>query len=120
MKEVYDFFCAASVCFLAVCAGSQPHLYPFESFFLHQGRLYFRTGRAEAVTRQLHLNPRLELCAVLEDGRVSVEGSAVLDNDRVVRSALLSGDDDAELWYLRNCTPTRFSLDEPPMSRRIV
>jgi len=120
MKEVYDLFCAAGVCFLAVCEGSQPHLSPFESFFFREGRFYFRTGRAEAVTRQLRLNPRLELCALLEDGRVSVEGSAVLDNDRAVRSALLSGDDDAELWYLRNCTLTRYSLTEPPKSRRIV
>ena len=120
MKEIYDLFRAAGVCFLAVCEGSQPHLKPFESFFFHKGRLYFRTGRAETVTRQLRLNPRLELCAMLEDGRVNLEGSAVLDNDRAVRSALLSGDDAAELWYLRNCTLTRYSLDEPPMSRRIV
>ena len=120
MKEVYDLFRTAGVCFLAVCEGSQPHLKPFESFFFHKGRLYFRTDRAENVTRQLHLNPRLELCAMLEDGRVNLEGSAVLDNDRAVRSALLSDNDDAELWYLRNCTLTRYSPGEPPKSRRIL
>jgi len=107
MKEVYDLLCAADVCFLAVCEGSQPHLNPFDAFFFHKDRLYFRTGRAETVTRLLHLNPRLELCAVLEDGHLCVEGSAVLDNDRAVRSALLAEDDDAALWYLRNCTLTR-------------
>jgi len=119
MKEVYDLLCTADICFLAVCEGSQPHLHPFDAFFLHKDRLYFCTGRAEAVTRLLHLNPRLELCAVLEDGRLCVEGSAVLDTDRAVRSALISGDDDDELWYLRNCTLTRYYLTEPPKSRRI-
>ena len=117
MKEVYDLLLKAPVRFLAVCESSQPHLYPFGAVFLHHDRICFCTGRADPVTRQLCLNPRLELCAPLSDGRLNVEGSAVLDNDRASRTAL-SVPDDAELWYLRNCTATRYFLSEAPKTLR--
>ena len=118
MQEVYTLLRAAQVRFLAVCEGNQPHLYPFDAFRFHQGRLYFQAGRGDPVSRLLRLNPRLALCAAQEDGWLSVEGSAVLDSDRETREALDAGDD-AELWYLRNCSAARYTADEPPKVWRI-
>ena len=75
MQEVYTLLRAAQVRFLAVCEGNQPHLYPFDAFRFHQGRLYFQAGRGDPVSRLLRLNPRLALCTAQEDGWLSVEGS---------------------------------------------
>ena len=107
MDEIYTLLLAAEVCFLATCEDGQPQLRPFGGVQRWQGRLYFPVERAGSVSRQLHLNPRLAVCAALGDDWLQLSASAVRDDDRSARAALLE-DGSAELWYLRNCTAGRY------------
>ena len=77
------------------------------------------------MSRQLHANPRLELCAMLDGRWLRLEASAVEDDDREARvsmleaypelKALYSPDDgNTEVWYLRNAAATVYSFTEAP------
>ena len=125
MNEVYELLRKAGTYFLATCEDGQPHVRPFGTADVYQGRLYFLTGKSKAVSRQLHINPRLELCAMVEGSWLRVEGSAVEDDSREARAAILElhpklqsvyspDDGNTEVWYLRNCTAALYSFTEPP------
>ena len=126
MKEMYDLLKKAGLCFLATCEDGQPRVRPIDSVRLYGERLYFQTGRLKAVSRQLHANPRVELCTVPDGGSwLRIEGSAVLDNDRDARVSMLEAypalqsiyspdDGNTEVWYMRNVTATLYSFTEPP------
>ncbi len=125
MNEVYELLRKAGTYFLATSEDGQPHVRPFGTADLYQVRLYFLTGKSKAVSRQLHANPRLELCAMTGDRWLRVEGSAVEDDSREARAAILElhpnlqsvyspDDGNTEVWYLRNATATFSSFTEPP------
>ena len=125
MKEMYDLLKKAGLWFLATCEDGQPRLRPIDSVRLYGERLYFQTGRLKAVSRQLHANPRLELCAVLGGGEwLRIEGSAVLDDDPAVRALMpetcpdCGSADEVEFWYLRKGAVTLYTPDEPPEIHR--
>jgi len=125
MKEVYEFLKQAGTYYLATSENGQPRVRPFGTIHIYRDRLYIQTGKSKAVSRQLHANPRFELCA-FHDGRwLRLEGTAVEDDDREARvsmleaypslQALYSPDDgNTEVWFLRNCTATLSSFTEPP------
>ena len=125
MNETCELLKQAGTYFLATCEEGQPHVRPFGTIHLYQDRLYFQTGKSKAVSRQLHANPRLEICAMLGSDWLRVEGCAVLDNDREARVSMLEAypslqamyspdDGNTEVWYLRNCSAALCSFTEPP------
>lgn len=125
MRETYEFLKKAGTYYLATCENGQPRVRPFGTVNLYKDRLYIQTGKSKAVSRQLHANPRLELCAMLDGRWLRLEASAVEDDDREARvsmleaypelKALYSPDDgNAEVWYLRNAAATVYSFTEAP------
>ena len=123
MRECYEYLKAAGIFFLATCENTQPRVRPFSAVWLHGERLYLLIDKTEAVSLQLHANPRLELCAMGEGSWLRLEAIAVEDDSREIRAAapgdLLPEADSAELWYLRKATATFFSLTEPPRIKKI-
>ncbi len=125
MWEIYEFLKKAGTYYLATCENGQPRVRPFGTVNIYKDRLYIQTGRSKAVSRQLHANPRLELCAMLDGRWLRLEASAVEDDDREARvsmleaypelKALYSPDDgNTEVWYLRNAAATVYSFTEAP------
>lgn len=125
MQEVYDFLKRAGTYYLATCEDGQPRVRPFGTVNLFDGKLYIQTGRVKNVSRQLHANPRLELCAMVSGAWLRIEASAVLDDRREARVSMLEAypslqamyspdDGNTEVWYLRNATATFYSFTEPP------
>ncbi|MBS1419009.1 MAG: pyridoxamine 5'-phosphate oxidase family protein [Firmicutes bacterium] len=125
MREIYEFLKKAGTYYLATCENGQPRVRPFGTVNIYKDRLYIQTGRSKAVSRQLHANPRLELCAMLDGRWLRLEASAVEDDDREARvsmleaypelKALYSPDDgNTEVWYLRNAAATVYSFTEAP------
>ena len=125
MQEVFDFLKEAGVYYLATSENGQPRVRPFGTVNLFDGKLYLQTGKVKAVSRQLHANPRLELCAMLAGRWLRVEATAVEDDRREARESMLeaypslramySADDgNTEVWYLRKATATFYSFTEPP------
>ena len=125
MNEIYELLKSAGHYFLATSEDGQPHVRPFGTVHIYRDRLYFQTGKSKAVSRQLHANPRLEICAMIGRDWLRIEGTAVLDDDRAARVSMLEAypslqsrydpdDGNTEVWYLRTCTATRYSFTEPP------
>ncbi len=125
MQEVYEMLKKAGTYFLATCEEAQPRVRPFGTVNLYKGKLYIQTGKAKAVSRQLHRNPKLELCAMVGHDWLRIEASAVEDDDREARVSMLEAypelqfmyspdDGNTEVWYLRNGTATLYSFTEPP------
>ena len=82
MEEIYELLKKAGTYFIATCEGNQPRVRPFGTIHIYDGRLYFQTGKVKAVSRQLHANPKVELCAMVDGNWLRVEGTAVEDDDR--------------------------------------
>lgn len=125
MEEIYEFLKACGDYFLATCDDGQPRVRPFGTVNIYNGRLYIQTGKLKSVSRQLHKNPKLEICAMKDGKWMRVEATAAEDDDREARvsmleaypnlKALYSPDDgNTEVWYLRNVTATLYSFTEPP------
>lgn len=125
MQEVYDFLKTAGAYYLATCEDGQPRVRPFGTVNIFDGRLYLQTGKVKAVSRQLHANPRVEICAMLAGRWLRVEATAVEDDRREARESMLeaypslralySADDgNTEVWYLQNVAATFYSFTEPP------
>ena len=126
MEEIYEFLKACGDYFLATCDDGQPRVRPFGTGNIYNGRLYIQTGKSKSVSRQLHKNPKLEICAMKDGKWMRVEATAAEDDDREARvsmleaypnlKALYSPDDgNTEVWYLRNVTATLYSFTEPPV-----
>ena len=125
MEEIYELLKKAGTYFLATCEDNQPRVRPFGTVHIYDGRLYFQTGKVKAVSRQLHANPKVELCAMVDGKWLRVEGTAVEDDDRAARVSMLEAypslqkiyspdDGNTEVWYLRNVTAVLYSFTEPP------
>lgn len=126
MEEIYEFLKDCGDYFLATCDDGQPRVRPFGTVNIYNGRLYIQTGKSKSVSRQLHKNPKLEICAMKDGKWMRVEATAAEDDDREARvsmleaypnlKALYSPDDgNTEVWYLRNVTATLYSFTEPPV-----
>ena len=125
MEEIYEMLKKAGSYFLATCEENQPRVRPFGTVNLYNGKLYIQTGKSKAVSHQLHVNPKLELCAMVGGDWLRVEASAVEDDDRMARVSMLAAypelqrlyspdDGNTEVWYLRNVTATLYSFTQPP------
>ena len=126
MEEIYEFLKACGDYFLATCDDGQPRVRPFGTVNIYNGRLYIQTGKSKSVSRQLHKNPKLEICAMKDGKWMRVEATAAEDDDREARVSMLEGypnlkalyspdDGNTEVWYLRNVTATLYSFTEPPV-----
>ncbi|MBR5343156.1 MAG: pyridoxamine 5'-phosphate oxidase family protein [Oscillospiraceae bacterium] len=125
MQEVYEFLKAAGTYYLATDEDGQPRVRPFGTVNLFDGKLYIQTGKVKAVSRQMHENPRIEICAMQGGRWLRVEASAALDDRREARVSMLEAypslqamyspdDGNTEVWYLRKATATFYSFGEPP------
>ena len=125
MQEVYEFLKAAGTYYLATNENGQPRVRPFGTIHIYKDRLYIQTGKSKSVSRQLHANPKLELCAMLGGSWIRVEATAVEDDSREARVSMLDAypslqtmyspdDGNTEVWYLRNVTATVSSFTEAP------
>ena len=125
MNEIYEMLKSAGTYFIATCEDSQPRVRPFGTVNIYNDKLYIQTGKSKAVSRQLHKNPKLELCAMVGGDWLRVEASAVEDDDREARVSMLDAypalkamyspdDGNTEVWYLRNVTATLYSFTNPP------
>ena len=125
MQEVYEFLKAAGTYYLATDEDGQPRVRPFGTVNIFDGKLYIQTGKVKDVSRQMHANPRIEICAMHGGRWLRIEASAALDDRREARVSMLEAypslqamyspdDGNTEVWYLRNATATFYSFTEAP------
>ena len=67
MERVEKFLKEAGTYYLATVDGDQPRVRPFGTVNNFEGKLYIQTGKSKDVSKQLHANPKCEICA-FKDG----------------------------------------------------
>lgn len=117
MEQVVKFLKEAETYYLATVEGDQPRVRPFGTAHIFEGKLYIQTGKVKDVSKQIHANPKVEICAFKKGEWLRVAGELVEDDRRKAKQSMLdaypslqkmySADDgNTEVFYFKNATAT--------------
>ncbi len=125
MKRVEQFLKEAGTYYLATVDGDQPRVRPFGTIHMFEDKLYIQTGKVKDVSKQIHANPKAEICAfkdgqwlriaceLEEDPRIEAKES-MLDAYPNLKSMYAADDGNTEVFYLKNATATFSSFTSAP------
>ena len=125
MEKVLQFLKDAGTYYLATVEGDQPRVRPFGTINLFEGKLYIQTGKSKNVSKQIHANPKTELCAFKDGVWVRIACELVEDDRREARVSMLDAypqlrgmysedDGNTEVFYLKNAVATFSSFTAAP------
>lgn len=125
MKEVQEFLKDCGVYYLATVDDNKPKVRPFGTAEIFEDRLYIQTGKSKDVSKQIEVNPYVEICA-FKDGRwLRLSGKLVRD-DRVeakkdmldknpnLRGMYNENDGNTEVLYFENAKAVFSSFTDSP------
>ena len=125
MNEIYEFLKKCGTYYLATVDGDQPRVRPFGTIDVYDGKLTIQTGKVKDVSKQIHANPKIEICA-FADGtwlRVAAKATALddvaaaehmLDAYPELRAMYAPGDGNTEIFALTDGTATFASFTAAP------
>ena len=125
MDRVVKFLKDAGTYYLATVDGDQARVRPFGTVNVFEGKLYIQTGKSKDVSKQIHANPKVEICAFMNGEWIRVAGKLVEDDRREARQSMLdaypqlqamySADDgNTEVFYFEDATATFSSFAAAP------
>lgn len=125
MDKVFEFLKSAGTYYLATVEGDQPRVRPFGTVNIFEGKLYIQTGKVKEVSKQLHKNPKAEICAFKDGAWIRVAGELIEDDRREARASMLDAypdlramysedDGNTEVFYIQNATATISSFTAAP------
>ena len=125
MQRVVDFLKEAETYYLATVDGDQPRVRPFGTINIFEGKLYIQTGKVKDVSKQIHANPKVELCA-FKDGRWLRLSGKLVEDDRIeAKQSMLDAypslqgmykadDGNTEVFYFEDATAVFSSFTSEP------
>lgn len=125
MEKVYNFLKDCGTFYIATIDGDKPRVRPFGVVNIFENKLYIQTGKVKNVSKQIEINPNVEITAA-KDGRwIRLEGKLVRDERREAKASMLSAnpmlrsmysedDDNTEVLYFENAKATFCSFTESP------
>lgn len=127
MQRVLDFLKECGTYYLATMDGDQPRVRPFGTINEFEGKLYIQTGKVKEVSKQLHINPKAEICAFKDGKWLRLECELIEDDNRAAREDMLDNyptlramydedDGNTEVFYIRNAKATFSSFTEAPVT----
>ena len=125
MEKTAAFLKEAGTYYLATTDGDQPRVRPFGTANIFDGKLYIQTGKSKDVSKQLHANPKAEICAFKDGIWVRIACELIEDDRREARESMLNAypqlramysedDGNTEVFYLKNATATFSSFTAAP------
>ena len=125
MKRVEEFLKKAGTYYLATTDGDQPRVRPFGTAHIFEDKLYIQTGKVKDVSKQIHSNPKVEICAFMDGKWLRVAGELVEDERIEAKQSMLDAypslqgmykadDGNTEVFYLKNATATFSSFTSEP------
>ena len=125
MERVAAFLKEAETYYLATVEGNQPRVRPFGTVNIFEGKLYIQTGKSKEVSKQIHANPKSEICAFKNGDWIRIACELVEDDRREARASMLDAypslrgmynedDGNTEVFYLKNATATISSFTKAP------
>lgn len=125
MQRVEKFLKDAGTYYLGTVEGDQPRVRPFGTIHRFEDRLYIQTGKVKDVSKQIHANPKVEICAFLNGEWLRVAGTLVEDDRVEARQSMLDAypdlqsmyaadDGNTEVFYIKDATATFSSFTKEP------
>lgn len=125
MQKVADFLKEAGTYYLATVDEDQPRVRPFGTVNIFEGKLYIQTGKSKDVSKQIHANPKVEICAFKDGDWLRVAGELVADDNIAAQESMLdaypslqgmykAGDGNTEVFYFKNAKATFSSFTKAP------
>lgn len=125
MDKVLKFLKDAETYYLAIVEGDQPRVRPFGTAHVFEGKLYIQTGKVKDVSKQLHQNPKAEICAFKNGEWLRVSGKLIEDDRNEARQSMLDAypslqkmykadDGNTEVFYFENATAIFSSFIHEP------
>ena len=125
MEKIVQFLKDAQVYYLATTDGDQPRVRPFGTAHVFEDKLYIQTGKVKEVSKQIHANPKVEICAfkdgtwlriagtLIEDDRLEAKES-MLDAYPELKSMYAADDGNTEVFYFKDAVATFASFMAAP------
>ena len=124
-KDYIQFLKDAETYYLATVEGDQPRVRPFGTAHVFEGKLYIQTGKVKDVSKQLHQNPKAEICAFKNGEWLRVSGKLIEDDRNEARQSMLDAypslqkmykadDGNTEVFYFENATAIFSSFTHEP------
>ena len=125
MEEVYEFFKKCGTFYIATMDGDQPRVRPFGVVNIFEGKLYIQTGKSKNVSKQMQVNPKVEISAFMDGTWIRLEGTVVRDDRREAKASMLDAnpmlrsmysedDDNTEVLYFDKAKATFCSFTDAP------
>ena len=125
MKRVESFLKEVGAYYLATVDGDQPRVRPFGTIHIFEDKLYIQTGKIKDVSKQIHANPKVEICGFKDGTWLRLCGTLVEDERREAKESMLEAypelkgmysadDDNTEVFYFKDATATFSSFEAPP------
>ena len=103
MASAAEFLREAGVYFIATTDGDQPHLRPFGSNMVHDGKFYISTGGTKAVYTQMKANSKVSLSAMKPNRDwIRIVGKAIEETDTEAKAALIDSNPRLKEMYANN------------------
>ena len=125
MEEVFEFLKKCGCFYLATTEGDQPRVRPFGAINIFEGKLYLQTGKSKKVSKQMQLNPNVEICGFVDGQWLRLTGKVVrddrkeakvsmLDANPVLKNMYSADDDNTEVLYFEKAQATFYSFTTEP------
>ena len=125
MDKVLKFLKDAETYYLATVKGDQPRVRPFGTAHIFEGKLYIQTGKVKDVSKQLHQNPKAEICAFKNGEWLRISGELIEDDCNEARQSMLDAypnlqkmykadDGNTEVFYFKDATAIFSSFTHEP------
>ncbi len=125
MDQVFEFLKEAKTFYLATVEEDQPRVRPFGAVALYEGKVYIQTGKVKNVSKQLHANPKAEICAFSKGKWLRVSGKLIpdesieakkymLDENPGLRRMYDENDDNTEVLYFEDMEAILYSFTSDP------
>ncbi|MCR4793027.1 MAG: pyridoxamine 5'-phosphate oxidase family protein [Lachnospiraceae bacterium] len=125
MERAEKFLKEAGTYYLATADGDQPRVRPFGTVNNFEGKLYIQTGKVKDVSKQIHANPKVEICAFKDGDWIRIACELEADERKEAKEAMLDAypqlkgmysadDDNTEVFFMKNATATISSFTKVP------
>ena len=121
MERIINFLKEADTYYLATVEGDQPRVRPFGTAHIFEGKLYIQTGKVKNVSKQIHANPKVEICAYKNGEWLRIAGELIEDDRKEPKQSMLDAypslkkmysadDENTEVLYFKNENATFYSF----------
>lgn len=125
IERVCDFLKESGTYYLATTDNDQPHVRPFGTAHIYEGKLYIQTGKSKDVAKQILANPKVEISAMVKGDWIRLSGELKLDDRYEAKKSMLDAypalqkmysaeDDNTAVFYFENAIATFCSFTKEP------